>query len=313
MSKARADALNKILSIVGPTATGKTKVALKLAKIYNGELIACDSRQVYKGLDIGTGKDNAKAWMYDIADPDTQYTVYDYINDATKIVDDIQARGKLPIVVGGTGLYLKGLLEGIPTLSYALDEQLRKELENLSVEQLQKKIQLLSPIRFEKMNSSDQKNPRRLIRAIEVLMNPNMNRIMNDELSEARADALRTMDWDVLKIGLTAPREVLNSRIDQRLDSRIKEGLIDEGRRLLKDGVSLKRMRSLGLEYGVMADLLEGLISEQEFEEKLKVKIHQYAKRQLTWFKKDPLINWFDITGKSYVSDLEKLVSEWYD
>lgn len=346
--------MKKVLVILGPTATGKTDLALSLAKKFNGELVSCDSRQVYIGLDIGTGKmsgqdlgfkkfdlrweiDGIKVWMYDVVNPQTRYTVSDYVKQANKVIEDILKRDKLPIIVGGTGLYLKALLEGLSNLEIPVDEKLRGELEELSLEQLQEKLKLLSPAKFESLNNSEKNNKRRLLRSIELIhMNPRLPRptaqdavVVGGPSPDGEANGgqayMTTSDkqqsisdkYNVLKIGLTAPREVLNKRIDLRLISRIDQGLIEEGERLLKEGITLERMRELGLEYGVLAQLLTGDINREQFIETLKIKIHQYAKRQMTWFKNPSAssgcTNWFDITDKRVSDEVEKLVLSWYD
>ena len=151
----------QLLVILGPTATGKTDLALLLVKKFNGELVSCDSRQVYKGLDIGTGKypgAKVKVWMYDVADPKRQYSVADYVKDANKVINQILAKKKLPIIVGGTGLYLKALLQGFPHLAIPVDRKLRVKLQKLSLEKLQNKLKNLSPQKWEKMNYSDRQN-----------------------------------------------------------------------------------------------------------------------------------------------------------
>lgn len=315
--------MKKVLVILGPTATGKTDLALDLAKKLNGEIIACDSRQVYKGLDIGTGKypsekgkvikgkgfwkiNGIKVWMYDVAEPKKQFAVYDYIKDATKRVIDITKRGKLPIIVGGTGLYLKAILEGLPNLAIPINKKLRRELEKLSLEQLQEKLQFLSLSRWKKLNESDRQNKRRLLRSIELIyMNPYRKRF--------QISNLKTQNFKILKIGLTAPREVLYRKIDMRLDLRFQQGLLDEAKSLQKSGLSIKRMKELGLEYGILSDWLEGKISKEVGVKLLKTKIHQYAKRQLTWFKKEKGVTWFDVTDKNYFEKVEKRVYDWYN
>lgn len=315
--------MKKLLVILGPTATGKTDMALSLSKIFNGELVACDSRQVYKGLDIGTGKEpgqkdfrikkekgyweinKVKIWMYDVVDPKIQFSVKDYVDKSEQVVRDILERGKLPIIVGGTGLYLKALLEGLPNLEVPVDQKLRGELGKLSLEKLQNKLQLLSPTVWKKLNNSDRNNKRRLLRSIELIsMYPymqahNKRRTISDK-------------YNVLKIGLTAPRQVLYEKIDHRLTSRIDQGLIKEGEVLHKKGLTFKRMRQLGLEYGVLADLLEGKINQEQFIKTLSTKIHQYAKRQQTWFKKEQNVLWFDVTNLDMPELVEKAVTSWY-
>ncbi|MDP3948101.1 MAG: tRNA (adenosine(37)-N6)-dimethylallyltransferase MiaA [bacterium] len=314
---------SKLLIILGPTSTGKTDLALYLAKKFNGELISCDSRQVYVGLDIGTGKmpgeevevekgkgfwllDGVKVWMYDMVDPKKQYTVADYVKDTSRIIEEIRKRGKLPIIVGGTGFYLKALLEGLSNLTIPVNLKLRKELEKLSLDELQKKLQEVSPQRWGEMNNSDRQNPRRLIRAIEIV-------ILKDFSLVAQNGKDKNQD-DVLKIGLTAQREILYKRIDERVVARINQGMINEAERLHKAGLSLKRMRQLGLEYGVLADYLESKItSEQELIEILQGKIHGYARRQITWYKKEKNVIWFDVTDRLCVNKVEELIGKWYD
>ncbi len=313
--------MNKVLVILGSTATGKTDLALQLAGKFQGELISCDSRQVYKDLDLGTGKlpggkvsvqkgigfwilDGIKIWMYDVINPKRQYTVFNYVKDATLAIEEIQKKGKLPIIVGGTGLYLKGLLYGFSNLEIPLDKKLRSDLSKLSLNELQKKLQNLSIKKWESLNLSDQKNPRRLVRAIELEISP--RRSPSDHLRGGMATD------NILKIGLNAPKEVLYQRIDERVISRIEQGMVNEAGKLYKDGLSLKRMRQLGLEYGVLADYLEKKIDEDDLGQIMQRKIHNYAKRQITWFKKEQDVNWFDITEEKYYNELEKLVAKWY-
>ena len=314
--------MNKVLVILGPTATGKTDLALRLAKKFNGELIAADSRQVYKGLDIGTGKipgggkwevrggskmwevGGIKIWMYDVVDLKKQYTVADYVNDASRVIRDIEKRGKLPVIVGGTGLYLKALLEGLSNLSIPVDKKIRGELEKLSLAELQGKLKTLSPIKWKKLNQSDRQNSRRLLRSIEIIMmNPYIN--LRDKIQETR------YKYDVLKIGLTAQKEILYKNADLRVLDWIKQGIIDEARRL-KEQTSGKRLRELGLEYGVLAEYLDGQITENTLVKIIQGKVHGYIKRQQTWFKKEKNINWFDITENNYLERIEKLLYKWY-
>ena len=189
--------MKKLLVILGPTATGKTDLALYLAKKFNGELVSCDSRQIYGGLDIGTGKmpsnstyevkrirpcrsndigyweiDGIKIWMYDVVSPKKQYSVADYVKDADRVIGEIRAKGKLPIIVGGTGLYLKAIFEGLPNLAIPVDKKLRNRLAKLSKAELQEKLKKVSPEKWESLNQSDRENSRRLIRAIELDISP---------------------------------------------------------------------------------------------------------------------------------------------
>lgn len=313
--------MKKLLIILGATSTGKTDLALKLAKKFNGELISCDSRQVYVGLDIGTGKmpskfrslkmksgewivDNISIYLYDVYNPKKQYDVARYITKAEKVLEQIQKSGKLPIIVGGTGLYLKGLLYGFSNLGIPINLNLRKKLEKLSLQELQNKLQEIDVKKWDKMNNSDRQNTRRLIRAIElVVMEPQKRFNIYD---------LRIKNADILKIGLTLQRDILYERIDERVKKRIKMGMVEEAKNLHRAGLSLKRMRQLGLEYGVLADYLKKKITNEELIKILQRKIHAYARRQETWFKKEQQVSWFDITKKNYVTKVENLVAKWY-
>ncbi len=321
--------MNKLLVILGSTSTGKTDLALGLAKKFNGELVSCDSRQVYIGLDIGTGKmpgkfrslkmengrwivDNIPIYLYDVVNPKRQYTVFDFVKDAKKAINKIQSENKLPIIVGGTGLYLKRLLYGFSNLGIPVDNKLRKSLEKLSVGQLQNKLQQLSLDKWEKMNSSDRQNPRRLIRAIEISVSSLRGAKRRGNLLRISKTTSLIARSNILKIGLTASREILNQRIDERVISRINQGMIEEAESLHENGLSIKRMKQLGLEYGVLADLIQKKITKEELVKILQGKIRSYAKRQITWFKKEKDINWFDITEKNYLSEVENLISKWY-
>lgn len=334
---------SRILVLLGPTATGKTELALQLALKFQGELVSADSRQVYVGLDIGTGKTPSgnekremrresrrwevggiKVWMYDVVNPKIQYSVADYVKEANKVIGEIRERGKLPIIVGGTGLYLKALLEGLPNLAIPINKNLRRELQKLSLNELQKRLQTFSIKRWEKMNQSDRGNPRRLVRAIELESSPRRSSFdfSSTSLTAGAQDHLRGVSSrdDVLKIGLTATREVLYKRADERVVTRINQGMIEETKRMHKNGISLNRMKQLGLEYGVLADYLEGKITDkEELVRKLQGKIHNFIRRQLTWFKNEKNlpagrqgISWVNITDQQFPKNVEKAVAKWY-
>lgn len=314
----------KLFCILGPTATGKTDLGLFLAKKFNGELIASDSRQVYIGLDIGTGKlpatpaeikkgkgyweiEDVKIWMYDIVDLNTQYTVALYVRDVEKIIEDIINRGKIPIIVGGTGLYIKALLEGLPNLVVPVDENLRGSLSKLNLEELQNKLRLLSPVRWKELNNSDRQNPRRLLRAIEISsINPGL------QSPRTITGGQVYTKYQVLKIGLTAPRDVLYKKVDLRVFDWIEQGIIEEVKGFLKNGISIDRIKSLGLEYRVVADFIDGKLLEKDLVKTIQNNIHGYVRRQLTWFKNEREVNWFDITEKKYLENVENLSRGWY-
>lgn len=312
--------MGNLLVIVGPTAIGKTDVAIGLAKRFAAEVISCDSRQVYKGMDIGTGKmpglrvkyskhdgywmvDGVAIWMLDVAPPAGEFSVRDYIIQARGVIRNLWKEGKKVIVVGGTGYYLKGLLEGIGNLSVGYDPKLRKELEGKSILRLQKLLGSDYPDAWARMNPSDRQNRRRLVRAVEVA----------EGKKSKGGDETRSMVAEVLKIGLRAPREVLNKRIDERVDKRLDLGMVEEAEYLHGQGLSFERMEGFGLEYRYLAKLLKGEVTGQEMERELKIKIHQYAKRQMTWFRKDGDISWFDVTDKGWFGKLESKVRDWYN
>jgi tRNA dimethylallyltransferase len=314
--------MHKLLVILGPTATGKTDLGLQLAKTLNGELVSCDSRQVYKGLDIGTGKlpgkdvsferyagywkiEDVPVWMYDVADPTSRFTVKEYLELAVPRISEITQRGKLPIIVGGTGLYLKGLLEGFDRLSIKDSPEYREKLESKELEDIQSIFQTELPTIWEGLNNSEQNNKRRLIRHLEI-QSPTVNDNKNFQNGLAS-------EYDVLKVGLTAPKNILDQRIDQRVDRRIQQGMISEGRQLMKDGLTIQRMEELGLEYRYLAYLLDGKMSEDEFIQTLKIRIHQYAKRQMTWFRREQNVHWFDCTDTNLIFEVEKLSVDWYN
>ncbi len=305
---------HKLVVICGPTATGKTKLALQLAQKFNGEIISADSRQVYKGMDVGTGKDlsrnskfksqNAKLkfknknfsigyyliqqvpiWLYDVVNPNQNFNVADYYKLAWIVIKDISERGRLPILVGGTGLYIKAIVDGIGTLGIPENKNLRKKLENKDIVYLQNKLKEINLQRFNKMNNSDRNNSRRLIRAIEI---------QNSKVKMQNYKA--KLKINTLMIGLTTDKEILYKRIDERVEKRVKQGIIDEIKELLSKGYGWGLHSMSGLGYRQWRDYFEGKESKEKAIEKWKNAEHQYAKHQLTWFKKDKRIIWYDIS-----------------
>lgn len=312
--------MKKLLVILGPTSTGKTDLALYLAKKFDGELVACDSRQVYRGLDVVTGKvgsgkckvqsgrgkwivEGVVIHMYDVADLSKQFSVYNYVKQAEPIVHDISKRGKLPIIVGGTGLYLKGLLKGFSTLSISLDEKLREELSSLSLVDLQERLKKLDINKWNGLNDSDKKNRRRLTRSTEIV----------GKRGELEGVGGLEGEYDVLKVGLNLKRELLYERIDQKVRSWIDLGMLKEVEDLQAHGITLERLRAIGLNYKAVADYLEGKITLDEMTAKMQAEVRRYAKRQITWFKKESGIFWFDVSQKNFLSQVENKVRLWYD
>ncbi len=277
--------MKKLVVICGPTATGKTKLGIELAKKFNGEILSADSRQVYKGMDIGTGKEiNYFQWGIDLIEPDYQFNVSDYVKYAQRVLKDIWSRGKLPIIIGGTGLYIKELLRPSETLHIPPNKKLRRKLEKFSLEKLQKELQKKNPEKWNSMNYSDQQNSRRLIRAIEIALQG--------------LDPCNCKKTDVLIIGLTAPYKYLYQRIDKRVEKRIKNGMAEEKERL-------KRYKKLPKTLGYSDETAE----EWKFAE------HAYTRRQLIYFRKYfPEALWFDISHPTnLVQKVEKVVKDYLD
>ena len=280
--------------IVGPTASGKSALAVKLAKKYNGEIISADSRQVYKGLDIGTGKITKKEMagvphhLLDVASPKRTFTVSHYQRLAQQKITEIIKRGRVPIIVGGTGFYIEAALGNVNVPPVRPNLKLRKELEQLTVEQLFKKLKQLDRERAETI---DAKNPRRLIRAIEIAT----------ALGHVPNPKPQPLPYSVIKIGIKIPLPELKLKIHNRLKKRLNQGLIKEVKNLHeKTGLSWKRLESFGLEYRYVAQYLQKQTTKSQMVDQLETAIWHYAKRQLTWFKRDKNIKWAtaDFLGK---------------
>ena len=296
----------KVIIILGPTATGKTKLATKLAFNLNGEIISSDSRQVYKSLDIGTGKDleeyivnnkKIKYHLIDIINPDTNYSVYNFQKDFEKAYKNIISNNKKVIVCGGTGLYLESLL-----LDYKLsnkpppDYNLRQKLEKRSKEELLKY--------FEEINHSIIKNPKidtknRIIRNIEVCLNQTDKKETNTLLPIKK----------YVVIGINPGREIVRKNITNRLKERIKFGLVEEVENLLNQGVSHERLNYFGLEYRFISKYLQNIYIKQEMFDKLNSAIHQFSKKQMTFFrrmeKRGIKINWIN---NNNINLIEKII-----
>lgn len=323
--------MDKLLIICGTTATGKTSLALKLAKTFNAEIISADSRQIYQDMDIGTGKDlpegskwqiansqwqgkklgyylvdNVKLWGYDLINPDEEFSVAHFKKIAWLIISDIWQRKKLPIVVGGTGLYIKALTEPMDAAYIPPNRKLRKQLERQTVHDLQIKLKKINPQHFKKMNPSDRKNPRRLIRAIEISDYKKSHRLAKDFKDTLIKDDL------VLWIGLKAPKSVLYEKIDKRVDQRLRLGAENEVKALLKKGYSFELPAMSALGYKQWESYFEGKESKTQVIKRWKLDEHAYARRQLTWFKKNRKIFWFYITALDYKKKVVRRVKQWY-
>ena len=291
----------KIIVILGPTASGKTKLAVELAEKFNGEIVSADSRQVYRGMDIGTGKDLAEYsvpyHLIDVVNPKLRFDLAQYQKLAFAAIDDILGRGKLPILAGGSGLYLQAVVENYKLSEAKKDLTLRKELEKLSAVELFLKLKKLAPKLAEKLNQSDKNNKRRLTRYLEI--------VGQDQNFKSRAGKRK---YDAIIIGINYSRDTLKQRIFKRLLERLKEqNMIGEVEILHRQGLSWKRLEEFGLEYKFIALYLQGKLQYEEVVEKLNQAIYQFAKRQLTWFKRwekqGVKINWLKDDKK-----IEKLV-----
>ncbi len=288
----------KILVILGPTSSGKTSLSIKLAKDFNGEVISADSRQIYKGMDIGTGKvtkkemQGVKHYLLDVVSPKTDYNVAKFVKDASKAIKQINQKNKLPIICGGTMFWVDALLYGLPETTRP-DLQLRKKLDQLTTKQLFNKLKKLDTQRAANI---DPNNKRRLIRALEIVI----------KTGQPVPQYIKKSQYNVLKIGVKLSKDELKERIHERLLGRIKQGMIAEVKRLHKQGVSWQRLDDFGLEYRWISRYLRGLITKEEMLERLELEINHYAKRQMTWFKKDKEIIW-----KKDYKKIKKQVADW--
>lgn len=298
--------MNKLLIICGPTATGKTALAVSLGELFNAELVSADSRHVYKGLDILTGKDRpsdgTKIWATDLVELQDSYSVSQYQHVARCSIQEIQMRGVLPILVGGTGLYIRSVTEHIDTVSVPPNSSLRALLDRQTVAELQHKLQFLDSSKWGSMNPSDRANPRRLVRAIEIATWNSTHPIARDQAPA----------FDALWIGLTAPLDGLKKNIEQRVRRRFAQGVVDEVKSLGPSISSdlLPVSTSLGL--SVVRKLIHGQLTQDDAITQWTALEFAYAKRQHTWFRKISDIHWFDISRKNYQTDVEALVGAWY-
>jgi len=328
----------KIVVILGPTASGKSSLGIKLANKFNGEIISADSRQVYRGMDIGTGKvlrdktlpnskfkilnlklknnfysSGVRHHLLDVANPKKIFTVSDFKKLGQKAINDIQCRYKIPIIVGGTGFYIDVLLGRMAIAEVPPNKKLRAKLEKQSAEQLFKRLQKLDS---ERIRNIDAKNKRRLIRALEIVLItkkpiPKPLNLYHD----------RILNSDVLFLGLAISPKILKKKIKIRLDRRLKQGMIKEVVKLHRQGVSWKRLDDFGLEYRQISEYLKNQKAKIKMQnDNLKFKnseyykillrnIIKYSKRQMTWFKKNKEIHWINPPAGGQ-KEAEKLVKK---
>ena len=295
----------KPIIIAGPTASGKTAVAVFLAKLINGEIISADSRQVYNYLNIGTNKegvlDKSKGvraieginqYLTDIIDPSEIFNVGNFVKLVNKHVSSIQSKGKVPIIVGGTGLYIKALVDGLsemPEKDDKIRNDLNNDLEKNGVDYLYKELKKIDPTSAEKNKS----NPQRLVRALEVSI------ITGKTISELQK-SIEPPKNKFIQFGLNWPREILYDKINLRSKRMIEEGMIEETKAVLKKGFSKDCQGLQGIGYRSIVEYIDGQIEISEVVKRLQIDTRHYAKRQLTWFGRDERIHWFSVNRKSF-------------
>ena len=279
--------LPKVVAVVGTNASGKSALGIELAKKYNAEIISADSRQVFRGLDLGSGKvtpeetQGVPHHLIDVREPNEFFSMADFQRLAYQAIDEIRGRGRLPMIVGGTGLYVDSVLDGYLLSDKEPDLAYRAELEKLTTPQLYDMLLALRP------DAQVEKNNRnRVMRMIERIHD-------GDDATPGKQAR-----FESLRLGVSWPREVVNRRIDERLERRLEQGMIEEVQRLMDEGATTEFLLGLGLEYKFITQYLIGEIPDkQAMLDKLAIAIKQFAKRQMTWFRRSPEIVWLDMSG----------------
>lgn len=297
----------KVVCIMGPTAVGKTKLSIELAKKYNGEIISGDSMQVYRGMDIGTAKikpeemEGIPHYLIDVKDPSEAFNVAQFQELVTECIEDITARGKLPIIVGGTGLYIEAVLQQYSFSESVSDETYRKQLELIAAEQGVEEVhQMLAAIDAESAERIHPNNVRRVIRALEIYHCTGEK--MSDQLKKQTKDYV----YDAALIGLTMERDTLYERINLRVDMMFDEGLLSEVKRLYDAGLrDCQSIQAIG--YKELYDYFDGKVSLEEAKENLKQNSRRYAKRQLTWFRNKMDVTWFEMDNDVFEKKFEQI------
>ena len=282
--------LPKVVAVVGTNASGKSALGIELAKKYNAEIISADSRQVFRGLDLGSGKvtpeetQGVPHHLIDVREPNEFFSMADFQRMAYRAIDEIRGRGRLPMIVGGTGLYIDSVLDGYLLSDKEPDLAYRAELEKLTTPQLYDMLLELKPdVQVEKNNRN------RVMRIIERIHD-------GDEATPGKQAR-----FESLRLGVSWPREVLNRRIDERLERRLEQGMIEEVQRLMDEGATTEFLLGLGLEYRFITQYLIGEIPDRQVMlDKLAIAIKQFAKRQMTWFRRNPEIVWLDMSGDAF-------------
>ncbi len=270
-----------LITVLGPTATGKTQFAVQLANITGGEIISADSRQVYRGMDIGTGKDlsdytvNGKSIPYhliDIVDAGEKYNVFRYQSDFLEVYNKLKSKNVLPVLCGGSGMYIEAVLKGYKLINVPVNEELRMSLEKYSLPELEQKLKQYKNLH----NKTDVDTKKRAIRAVEIAEYYKTHPDIDFSFPEIKS----------LIFGIKFERETVKERITYRLKERLRQGMIDEVEALQKQGINTDTLEYYGLEYKFIAKFLKKELSYNQMVEKLNVAIHQFSKRQMTWFRK---------------------------
>lgn len=288
--------MEKLITVIGTTASGKSDLGIILAQKFDGEIISCDSRQVYKGLDLGTGKVSLEEQklirhhLLDIKEINESFSLAEYQKSAYKAINDILSRNKQPFLVGGTGLYSRAIAEGYNFADEEDDSDLRERINSMSVIDMQKRLAEMG------IDEREDLSPRHLARRLEKA-EKGMPACENKQV------------YDVLQLVMIYPREILYKRIEERLKKRLDLGMIEEVANLKKQGATDEFLEKLGLEYRYINRYLNGIYNYDEFYEKLFTEIRHFAKRQITWFKKEKNALWLDMEG-DFEAEAERAVSE---
>ena len=300
---------DKVIVICGPTASGKTALSIELAKKVNGEIISCDSMQIYKDMNIGTAKptieemQGIKHYLLDFVSPNERYSVADFKKDAKNAIKEILSKGKVPIIVGGTGLYLDSLIYEIEYQNIEFDENYRKkleqEVEEKGLEELYDKAKKIDPVAIEKISKNDKK---RILRILEIYHATGKNK--TEQEIESRKNEV---EYDYKVYAISWDREELYARINKRVDLMIEQGLIDEVKNILQKYEQFPTAMQ-GLGYKEVVDYLKGNCTKQEMIEKIKMETRRYAKRQMTWFRKNKRTIW--IQGNNSIQNNINIILE---
>lgn len=304
--------MQKVIVICGPTASGKTGLSIELAKKINGEIVSCDSMQIYKDMTIGTAKptedemQGIKHYLIDCVSPDTRYSVSDYKKEATKAIQEILDKSKVPIIVGGTGLYLESLVRGIEYAEIEVDLNYREELNRLEkekgLEELYKIAKKIDESATSKISHNDKK---RICRILEIYHSTGKTKTEIEIESRKKG-----VNYNYLLFGLNMEREKLYERINKRVDIMIQQGLIEEVKKLINKYSNLPTAMQ-GLGYKEVVDFFNGVTTKDEMIEKIKQETRRYAKRQITWFKRYETITW--LNGLDDINKNLKIIKEKYD